>query len=295
MGELLGIAGFQNTGKSYSRRYIPDGHNCVVIQPSVKTSYLYTGPKDEAIKNGTRKLIGDFEAKSPEGKFKTLKEGAPMLKNAGPHTNEFDVMAILTHHKQPGYFAPEHFAGNIIYAPEFHQLVIATNFVNKLMPWIHTIIFPDFTHFITEKITSNEFINRKYGNEAFAKYNEMAADAFRGFIKSAHTLRKDLVVVTEYHAEWVADKSRYELFLPGGQQMKNKFLPASYYDMLLFTEIKYNEMDDEAPPEYNYITRATPSYPEARSGGAYDTLRVPNNLHDALTQLRKQKNIQLKA
>jgi hypothetical protein len=304
MGKRFGIAGFQNTGKSFSRRWIPDGHNCMIIQPSVKASWLFTGPKDahkltpeqldEAVHKGTRKLLDDrFDVKDPHSKFESLKQAASLLPNAGPHTNEFDALESLVKFKAPGYFKREHVTGNIILAPEFPDMAIASQFVDKLMPWVHTLILPDFTHFITEKITSDEFRGRKFKDEAFARYIDLAAEGYRAFIKGSDHFRKDLIVVTEYHVEWVESRERYELFLPGGQQMKQKFLPASYYDVLLFTDVVHGE-EEEDKPLYQFVTRATKRYPEARSGGLFEDLRIENNIQEALTAFRKQQNIPLR-
>lgn len=305
MGQRLGLAGFQNTGKSFTRRYIPDGENVIIIQPSKKASYLFTGPKnatklspeelDEAVKEGKRKMLGTFDLVSPEGKFKNLQQAAVNLKDAGPHTDEFDVLRTLLKYKKAGYFKPEHLKGNVIFAPEFEDLEASLDFVDKLLPWVHTVILPDFTHFITERITSQNFLNQKFGNEAFGRYLEAAAESFRSFIRKSDYLRENLIVVTEYHIEENKERSRFEIFVPGGKMVKEKFLPSSYYDFFLFTDLLHDEMDETNQPEFRYVTRATKTYPEARSMGLYDTLYVPNNLQDVLTKLREQFNIQVNA
>jgi hypothetical protein len=305
MGQRLGLAGFQNTGKSFTRRYIPDGENVIVIQPSRKASYLFTGPKgvenftteqiDEAIKTGKRRMLGTFDLVSPEGKFKNLQQAAAGLKDSGPHTDQFDALRTLLKYKKAGYFKPEHLKGNVIFAPQFEDLQTSLQFVDKLLPWVHTVILPDFTHFITERITSQNFLNQKFGNEAFSRYLEAAAESFRSFIRESDHLRENLIVVTEYHIEENKELGRFEIFVPGGKMVKEKFLPSSYYDFFLFTDVKHDEMDEEANPEYRYVTRTTKRYPEARSMGLFESLFVPNNLQDVLTKLRDQFNIQVKA
>jgi hypothetical protein len=73
---------------------------------------------------------------------------------------------------------------------------------------------------------------------------------------------------------------------------KEKFLPASYYDILLFTDVQITD-DENDLPVYEFITRRTKMYPEARSSDLYKAseIRVPNNLQDVLTRLRKVKGI----
>jgi hypothetical protein len=155
------------------------------------------------------------------------------------------------------------------------------------------VILPDFTHFIAEAITTEEFRARKLGGEQYSKYLDLAADTLKNFITSSNQLRKDLMLVTEYHLEFDSDLKHYHLFLPGGQMVREKFRPASYYDVLVHTEAVFGENIETDRTEYRFITRATPEYPQARSGDLYDfeELRVPNNLQDLLTRFRAAEDI----
>lgn len=49
MALRIGIAGYQNSGKSYSRTFIDKGENCFVISPSHKMTHLTTS-NNEPIK-----------------------------------------------------------------------------------------------------------------------------------------------------------------------------------------------------------------------------------------------------
>lgn len=308
MGRRIGVGGYQNTGKSWGRRYIPDGENVMIIQPSVKTSHLFQSipgidkmtPEqiDKAITDGKRKPVQSFDIKSPEGRYNNLQEALALVTDPVKRSLYY-MLAMINEKKKIDYFgktpeaARKHLQGNIILCEEIAQLEFFIDFVNKWMPWIHTIILPDFTHFITEKLTSPGFLARKVGGEQYAKYLDLAAESLRGFIKSSDRLRKELIVVTEYHVELIPETSVYEIFTPGGKMLKEKFLPSSYYDTFLFTDVKYGE-NDEDDVDYRFVTRKTRKYPEARSIGNFEDLYMPNNLQDVLTKVRQYDDIALK-
>lgn len=317
MGLRIGIAGDVNTGKSWGRRYIPDGENCIVIQPSVKRSYLFTGPAnadkltaeqlDEAVKAGTRMELDMFDLSHPSGKWANLHEAA--LKQEGSNATMFPsqlhmiqilakaIRELVTKNMLPStgsFFKKENLKGNIIFCERIEDLKIYIQFINDFLPWVHTIILPDFTHYITSTLTADDFRARKLNGEQYAKYLDLAADGLKNFITSSNTLRPELILVTEYHVELNEDLKFWELFLPGGKMMKEKFKPSSYYDVFLFTNVQFGESEEDLPT-YNYITRKTQMYPEARSSDLYDPkdLRVPNNLQDVLTRIRRIKNIEI--
>lgn len=305
MGYKLGIGGYQNSGKSFGRRYIPDGENVMIIMPSIKTSHLFTGPAgvekftmaeiDDAIKKGTRKAVKPFNLRSPEGKYNSSEEAIALIPDPTKRNLPY-VLAMIDAKKPANYFGktPRNFlTGNIIHCEKLDDLQLYINFVDKWMPWIHTIILPDFTHFISETITSDVFISRKANGEQYAKYLDLAADSLRGFIKSADKLRDELIVVTEYHVEMVPETGVYEIFTPGGKMLKEKFLPSSYYDTFLFTDCKYDENDEDGKVEYRFVTRKVKKYPEARSIGNFDDLYIPNNLQMVLEQVRIYNGIEV--
>jgi hypothetical protein len=307
MGKRFAVAGFQNSGKSYPRRWIPDGDNVMILQPSNKFPHLYTGPAnanlltpeqlDAAEKAGTRKLVPDFDILGEDRKtgmaeaFEKLKGKAVKIQNRDHLISQPYDLLLYLHDKPAGYFPRDRMPGNVMFTPSFDDLKLGLEIVNKHMPWIHTIILPDFTHFITSVITSDRFLAQNSAGQAFQRYLNLAADAFKSFILSSDNLRKELVVVTEYHVEFNENEKQYELFVPGGKMVKEKFLPSSYYDIFLFTDVEYTSLDDNAEPIYRYVTRKTRKYPEARSMGLFQDLFVPNNLQLALTEFRRHYNI----
>lgn len=308
MGKRFGICGFQNTGKSFSRRFIPDGENVVIIQPSVKMSHLYQSFQgvekmdnqqiSNLIRSGKRKLVQNFDLNDPEKKYKNILE----LYSKIPDLNLRNIGYILRQIQSirtPSYYGKSNeekrkfITGNVILCENLSDLVVILQFVNDYMPWVHTVILPDFTHFITETITSFEFRSRKKDGEQYSKYLDLASDSLRSFVKSSDRLRDELVVVTEYHAVYDEHDGTTRLFTPGGKMFTEKFLPASYYDTLFFTNVKYDDVDKEAKPWYQYITRSTEQFPEARSLADYDDLYIENNLQAALTDFRNYYGIPL--
>lgn len=303
MAYRLGICGKQNSGKSFTRRYIPDGHRVAIVQPSKKASYLYTGPDeaadlsmeelDAAIKEGRRKLIKNFDMVSPKGNGMTLKELVSEYAMKTPHATIYDLLQMYNEHKPSGYLTQEHIKGNVFYAPTFRDMKIASEFVNKHMPWVHTLILPDFTHFITERLTSDSFLAQTASGQAYARYLQLAADSFKTFIQNSDNYRDDLIVVTEYHVEENKEQNCFEIFVPGGKMVKEKFLPSSYYDQFLFTTVEYESADRHARPIFQYVTCNNSLYPEARSGGLFDSMLIPNNLNMVLTAMREHYGISI--
>jgi hypothetical protein len=299
MGHRIGIGGYQNTGKSFGRRWIPDGENVMILQPSVKLSYLFTGPAnavklsadqlDEAITKGTRKPVRNFDLVSPEKKWGSIRELIAKRPKSSPSQIVTQEMVIreLIEKKPTGYFSPEHLKGNVILCKDLTMLKIWLWFIDRHLPWVHTVILPDFTHFITEVVTSLDFRNKQFGGDQYKKYLDLAADGLQQFITSADDMREDLTIITEYHVEFKEQEQFYELFIPGGKMLKEKFLPSSYYDVFLFTEAVVNEMSPEET-EYFFITRRSPKYPEARSAGLFTDFRIPNNLQTVLSAYRQQ-------
>lgn len=304
MGRRLGIGGLPNSGKSFGRRYIPDGENVMILAPSIKTTHLYSGPKnaaslsrleiDDAIEEGTRTIVKPFDLKSPTGGYASLQEGLLKIPKGENRSLQYLLGAIMEKKDLAFYGGPvdarKFITGNMILCEKLTDLKLYMAFVNDFMPWIHTIILPDFTHFITETLTSEEFRNRKAKDEAFARYIDLAAESLRSFIKSADSLRPELIVITEYHVEYMVEESKYVIFTPGGRLLTEKFLPGSYYDTFLFTDVKYHE-DEEAIPDYRFVTRKIPKYPEARAATTFKDLYMPNDLQEVLTNFRRAEGI----
>lgn len=161
-------------------------------------------------------------------------------------------------------------------------------YISNDMPQIKTIIVPDFTHFISRIIADKGFISRKAGGEAFQRFWELAADTLNNFILSIDDLRDDLLVVTEYHAEYSEIEELYKIKVPGGKMLEEKFLLDSYYDNMYYTHVARN---DQGEVEGHYfVTRKWDRY-NARSGDLFKDLLIPNDLQMVLDKTREDLGI----
>ena len=152
------------------------------------------------------------------------------------------------------------------------------------------LILPDFTHYISEVIANKNFILRKSGGEAFQRFWELAADALNNFITSIDELREDLLVVTEFHCEFNEANNMYEIFVPGGKMLKDKFLPDSYYDVMLYTHVLEDAEGIKQGDRYKFVTRRTDKY-NARCLNLFEEAYIPNDLQMVSDKVREYVGI----
>lgn len=274
MSYKIAIGGDANSGKSYSRRTIRDGDNVFVLQPSVKAAHLFTGPED------ARLPVKFFDLQTKKGNVKDTM-GAVGAGNVHQLINYFNEK------QKPGSITKENLKGNVQLIKEAGLLSIWLRFINDHLPWIHTVIISDFTHFISRIISDPAFINRKAGGEAYQRYLELAAEALRNFIIDLDEYRDDLIIVTEYHTEFVEYSKEWQIFTPGGKMLTEKFKPESYYDIFPFTDIKY-QLDNDGKvvkKEHFFVTERTPQYPLARGMNLFAPY-IPNDLQLVLDKTR---------
>src|SRR5262245_1914313 len=137
MGFKIGILGPYNSGKSYGRTTIPDGENVMIIAASVKATYLT---------DTDSKLVGMLDIKG--NKFAGWDEakrhfGVKTIR--GVIINLYPMPAgTLKRHNLPGNYAV---CKTLAHIPDW------LTFIDRHMPWIHTVILPDFTHYVSEIIS----------------------------------------------------------------------------------------------------------------------------------------------
>jgi hypothetical protein len=274
MAVKLGIIGLPNTGKSFSRRNIEKGEEVFVIAPSRKNMHL---------KSSDGQTIKQLNVG-----FKDLKTTEELMRAKNyPHIRDLFIKAMAAPPEAKKDF---NISGNWVVCKKLSDLEVYLKFVDKMMPHIKTIILPDFTHFVSEVIADQEFIKRKAGGEAFQRFWELAGDTLNNFIASIDELRDDLIVVTEYHAEYNEVADMYEIFVPAGKMLKEKFLPDSYYDYMLYTHVNIPESGEPGPKDYKFVTRRVKKY-NARTSGLFQEAFIPNDLNLVLTKMREQLGI----
>jgi hypothetical protein len=269
MALRIGIAGRQNTGKSYSRKFIKKGEECFVISPSRKMNHLFDS-KNKAVE---RLDIATEKSKSI----------ADIMQSAGLSTRAKVVNACMLKTNLT-------ITGNYDIVQTLQELEIYLNFIDKKYLNIKNIFLPDFTHYISRILADDKFISRKAGGEAFQRFWELAADALNRFFLSIDELREDLVVITEFHTEYDEIDGTYKIFVPGGKMLTEKFLPDSYYDVLLYTHVLDDEDSIKEEDRYKFVTKRTGKY-NARCAGLFTEAMIPNNIDIVIEKVRNYNNL----
>jgi len=273
----MSICGLPNTGKSFGRRGIKNGEKVFVISPNNKSLHL----KDS---KGEPVRALDFIKTDATGKKTSLEEARTIT---GKSTLDLIKMAIT---KKNSGEAVE-FSGNYVKNVKLHEIEYWLKFINTYMPNIGVVIIGDFTHYISRILANEEFIKRKAGGEAFQRFWELAGDALEGVILATETLsREDILVITEYHTEYNEPADEWELFVPGGKMLKDKFKLDSYYDFTLFTTVIPNVEGEITPESYKYITKRYKHFP-ARFQELFKETLIPNNLQLVIEALEKELGV----
>ena len=259
MAIRIGIIGPPNSGKSYSRKFLKKSEECMVLSSSVKAIYL----NDKA-----GKPLPRLNIKSPNAG--NLTDIMAKAKQAG--MNPGQTWAKLTS-SEPGTLDV---TGNWSVVPSIPALEAYMKFVDRQMPHIKVIIIPDFTHYISKVIASNEFRDTK-GGKAFERFWTLAADSLQSFFLTVDRLRDDLIVVTEFHADYDDTLGHFKIFVPAGKMLSEKFQPESYFDIMLCTKVETGEDGTVTDDSYKFVVRRDGPY-NARSMGLFDQTTIPNNL-----------------
>jgi hypothetical protein len=274
MAHRIGLVGMPNTGKSFSRVTLKEPKKTFVISPSQKMTYL----KDEE-----GKALPQADITTPDGSFRDV---VVKLRQAKPIEFLNFVMAMPDKSKVT-------LTGNHIVVRTLQELAAWTHLVNELRPEIHTLILPDFTHYISSIIGSSDFIKRKSGGEAFQRFWELAGDALNGYLTNIDFLREDLIVVTEFHSEYVEEEDSYRIFVPAGKMLQEKFIPDSYYDFLFYTKVIAETVEPDYGKRFKFVVNRSGRYP-ARSGAAFAAqMEIPNDLQLVIDSVRKYIGIPL--
>lgn len=264
MALRIGIAGYQNSGKSYSRKFIDKGENCFIIAPSHKMTHL-TNSKNEPLKRldfKTEKVASIKEAVIKTGMNRNAIVKASIAKD--------DIENII---------------GNWDVVDNLQYLTSYLDFVVQKMPHIDVIILPDFTHYISKILATKSFIDQKSGGGAFQRFWELAANALNSFFLYIDKLPEDLIVVTEFHIEFDESAEMYRIFVPGGKMLNDKFLADSYYDILLYTHVESEDDFPEDADRYKFVTKRIGKY-NARCAGIFKDAYIENNLQEVINRVK---------
>jgi hypothetical protein len=263
MAYKIGLVGLTNTGKSYSRRTIKKGEEVFILSPSQKALHI----KDS---NGNP--------------LRPLNIKTKISDNINQVAEKLGLHKFALAKKLLAVDADIEISGNYLIMNDIKYLEDWLKFIDRKMPHIKILILPDFTHYISEVISQKEFIQRKSGGDAFQRFWELAGDLLNSYITSIDLLREDLMVISEYHAEFNEANQVYEIFVPGGKMLKEKFLPDSYYDFLLYTHVMDDDSSLKQNDRYKFVTRRTEKY-NARCLDLFDEPFVPNDLQSVIDKV----------
>lgn len=248
MAIKIGIMGAPNTGKSYSRSFLENPEEVVILASSAKATYL----KDNKGK--------------PLQKMPSMAEMKELVQNK------------------------EHIPGNWAIMPDIRSVESNLKVISNYMPYIKTVIIPDFTHYISKILASDSFMKANSGGGAFARFWDLAASSLNAFFLASDSLRDDLIIVLEFHAEYNDTEEVFQIFVPGGKMLSEKFKPESYFDIMLCTYIQKDEAGNINPDSYKFITRKYSHY-NARSMEILKDTLIPNNLQTVITAVREYFHI----
>lgn len=267
MAHRLGLAGLTNTGKSYSRRTIKEGKDTFIIMPSQKMTHLQVDGKPA-------KRV-DFTI---DGKFKFSE-----MRKA-----QSDKVILKQLLQNP----PEkiELEGNYVVVRTLDELALWSQVIDKVFKNIKTLIQPDFTHYISNIIAGNQFRSRNSGGEAFSRFWDLAADALNAYFLNIDAMRDDLIVVTEFHVNYDEVGRVYKIHVPGGKMLEEKFLPDSYYDVLLYTRVLDADEEPNRKERYKFITKKQEKW-NARDGELFEEEMIPNDLQMVLDKYREKNGL----
>ena len=274
MASRMAVMGLPNTGKSFSRQFIKNPEECFVISPSGKDHHL--------VGDGITKL--DMKI----GQVSGLRKVAAKL--GAPSTH--DAIARFSGTDLPPNSST---SGNYAVVQDMKYVVHYLKFIDRHMPQIKTVFLADFTHWISRVLTTDEFRRRKSGSEAFNRFWDLAADALTGIITvSDELIRDDLLIVTEYHAEYDESMDVFRFYVPAGKMLSEKFKPESYYDICLVTYVEEWDKGLDEADRYKFVTvkrdrmdgRGANLFADVQKEGM-----IPNNMQLVLERVRKKFNI----
>lgn len=270
MSYRIGLVGSENTGKSFSRSFIKHPEEIFVAQPSVKALHFKINGKHPPKLN-----IAKDEFKTTDALLKSL--GLPLESNLVTNI----IQGIESNRDIKGLTI----TGNYALTQDLATVQYYLKLIHYRMPQIKLAILPDFTHYLSTLIGSDEFIGRKEGGEAYQRYLDLAAAVLKNFFTVVDTLREDLIVITEYHSEFDPFDDKHILFVNGGKMVREKFRPASYYDTLLYSAY----IDDETKPyedRFKFITRHYKKYDARSLPGCFADELIPNNLQTVVDTMK---------
>jgi len=280
MATRIAVIGPVNTGKSMSRRNL-DPNEVFIIAPTAKSLHLKQ-PDGSPL---PRLNVKTKQSKNIEEVIQSLR--ANKINVSSPE----DVCAYLyANRKKMKEVSGLEVTGSWMLCKDMNSISNIQRFVAEYLPEKKIIIQPDYTHYVSNRVSGAQFIQRKSGGEAFQRFYELASDSLNHFIASADNLPEDMLVITEYHADLDENTGEYKVFVNAGKMLEEKFKPESYYDFIFYTHIDVDEDGEVTPDSYKFVTKRWKNYP-ARSAGLFEETLIPNDLAPVVQKVREYQGI----
>jgi len=265
MAFRVGTLGDPNSGKSFAWTFFDKGEKAFAICPSQKILHMRT---------------------SEGSLLKPLQIKVDGLNTEGQSTVNI-ILKVLKDKIDPNKVKT---IGHYIICSQVKKVSAIKQFVSRYMLDIRIIVTPDFTHYVSYIIQTPAFQARKSGGEAFARFWELAADTLRSVILASDNLREDLLDFTEFHSEYNGQLDTYELFVPAGNMLKDKFKPMSYYDIMLCSYVTPFEDEKDETKRFKFIVVNTGRH-SGRGMNLFADIQkdgmIPNNMSLVVERLVK--------
>lgn len=170
---------------------------------------------------------------------------------------------------------------NRIVTNQLTQLPAVLKKINDEAKHIKHVLIEDFTHFFNARLMDKGFIARKLGNDAFAKWNELAADTLPIITGNAESFRDDLFIVFNAHVE-SNDEGIIALKTPG-KLLEKSIDIVSYFTYVLQTVMTKSDTG----VKYQFLTNHDGTREAKTPKGMFKDLYIPNDINLVIEAIKK--------
>lgn len=119
---------------------------------------------------------------------------------------------------------------------------------------------------------------------------ELAADTLRNTILIADKMRSDIIDITEFHSKWNSEIEQFEIFVPAGNMLTDKFKPETYFDIMLYSYVLPYEQVPVESERFKFMVIKREGY-DGRSMGLFEDIAegglIPNDISVVIQRLRE--------
>lgn len=169
---------------------------------------------------------------------------------------------------------------NRIQINELKDLPKTLKQINDTALHIKHILIEDFTHFFNARLMDKGFIARKLGNDAFAKWNELAADTLPVITGNAESFRDDLFIVFNAHVE--LNENGIQALQTPGKLLEKSINIVSYFTYVLHTV----PVKTDSGMKYQFLTNFNGTHEAKTPKGMFKELFIPNDIAQVIETIK---------